>query len=81
MQLYCNVIDPGVVSEIRKVCICDTTAVRTAQMNYGDMMLFKAYQVFPDLLGKYTDWSMSDRPCATICGYFRCMCDLTAVLV
>ena len=35
----CNVIDPGVVSEIRKVCICDTTAVRTAQIKYGDVML------------------------------------------
>ena len=40
MQLYCNVVDPGVVSEIRKVCICDTTAVRTGQINYyGDLML------------------------------------------
>ena len=39
MQLYCNVFDPGVVSEIRKLCICDTAAIRTAQINYGDLML------------------------------------------
>ena len=49
MQLYCHVIDPGVLSKIRKVCICDTTAVSTAQINYGDLMLLlptRYFQIF-----------------------------------
>ena len=39
MQLYGYVIDPGVVSKIRRVCVCDTTTVRTAQINHSDLML------------------------------------------
>ena len=70
MQLYCNVISSGAVSEIRKVCICDTTAARTAQINYGLSDAVVAYQVYPDLLEQYIDWSMGDRPRGTICGYF-----------